>query len=140
MIWTALRAFLFSIPRHLVIFIAVIALSQFEWSPLPEWTMIPVMLILQFLITFFFAEWTLIRHTPSKWDALLVFLIFLVFGTLWEGMFMVYIGGGEWSQILRSYSWGSLWIIAIYACAVAAATYRVRRKKIQATLPEGLEH
>jgi len=135
-----LRAFLIAIPRHLLILAAIVALQQFDFSPLPDWTMIPVLYFIHFALTYLFAEWAMARGPAPGWkQGLITFATFLVTGTLMEFLVVAYLGGGGWADAWAGLSWSSLYLVLIYAAAVALATYRLRRKKIQAALPEGME-
>lgn len=133
------RAFLFSIPRHAVMYLALIGVDRFEFSPLPSWTAWLVTITLFFFITYFFAEWALIFRTPSWKDIMLVYLVFLLFGTFYESAVFVFIGGYDWQDLFTVFSWDVLYLVILYAVAVAVAGMRVRRRQIRHSLPEGLE-
>ncbi|HEU0050680.1 MAG TPA: hypothetical protein VFQ60_01335 [Patescibacteria group bacterium] len=139
MILLFLRAILFSVPRHLTILAALTAVDNFDFSPLPAWTGTAVSFLFQFLITYFFTEWTLIRRVPRFRDGMLVFFVFLIAGSFYEALVMVYFGDYTWQNVWSNFSWSSLYLVFVYALAVGLAAYRLRRKKIQSSLPEGLE-
>lgn len=134
-----LRAFILTILRFAVILAMVLAVENFDFSPLPVWTAVVLVYLLHFAITYAFGLWTFRGLAPSQNQIIIVAAEFLVFGTLWEALFYLFASQGTWRDLAANYHWQSLYIIAIYLAAVLLAGYRMRRKHIKATLPEGLE-
>ncbi|MDO8583896.1 MAG: hypothetical protein Q7R83_01825 [bacterium] len=134
-----LRSILFSIPRHLCLQVALFAVDNFEFSPLPAWTGWVVTVVFFLAITYFFAEWVLIHRTPGWKEMLTVFLTFLIFGTFFEAATFVYIGGFDWSDVPKVMTWQSIYMVILYGLSVWAAGFRVRRRQIRNSMPDGLE-
>ncbi|MBM3204678.1 hypothetical protein FJZ48_01700 [Candidatus Uhrbacteria bacterium] len=135
-----LRAVLFSIPRHLVIILALTAIQNFDFHPLPLWTAIAVTYFFQWVITWFFAEWTFWHRLPRFKEMLMVFCIFLVMGTLIEVSYVSFLIRVDWWKIFTSVlQWDRLYLVATYFLAVSIAAFHVRRRHVKAKLPEGLE-
>lgn len=137
------RFFLRSIPIAFLRFIAILTLilcvENFEVSPLPAWTLLAFAYLMHALLTFLFAWWVFARRVPQTKDAILVSAVFILLEAFFEAWLYLFLTRTTWSNILRAYSWQSLYLVALYALAVFAAAYHVRRKNIKAALPEGME-
>ncbi len=134
-----LRAIFLEVPRHLVLLLTLAGIENFDFSPLPAWTAIVVAYILEFLITFFFAEWVFLHRVPRFKETILVSVVFVVFGTALEAGLYFLFTNASWRMLWGSYSWQSLYIVALYVFSVWMAAWHMRRTKVKAALPEGLE-
>ncbi len=133
------RALFFTILRFLILIAVLSALQNVEVSPLPNWTLILAAYLVHFLITYLFAVWSFGKRIPRWPQALLVALIFIIFGTMLEAGLFIFSRHGSLSGLIENYHWQSLYLITVYVLAVFLAAYRVRRKHVHEALPEGME-
>ena len=124
------RTFFLTLFRLFVIMTILIALQNFDFSPLPEWTAIVVAYLAHFGVTWFFAAWAFWKQYPSTRDVVTVSVIFLVIGTALEaGLYFVLNPYGTLQGLLHNYQWQSLIIVAIYLAAILFAAFRARTKQ-----------
>ncbi len=133
-----LRAFLFTVPRFILILAMVIALNRFDPTPLPQWTVAVLAYFLHFIITFLFGLWTMRGRVLTWLQVGMVTGIFLVVGLLWEIGLYLWMTKASVLEVGSQLNAKSLILLGIYAIAVFAAGAYRRKQVLSASLPEGL--
>ncbi len=127
-----LRAIFLTIPRFIVILVAIIGLNHLDVAPLPDWTLVVASYAVHFLVTFIFAWWALRKVFPSWKQVGLVASIFLVFGVGWEVGLYAWMAQATWSEVLNGFSRESGILFVIYVLATFAAGALVRDRRVEA--------
>lgn len=123
-----LRALLFSIPRFLIIIIALFGIDRFDFSPLPVWTALAVSYAVHFFVTYLFAVWTFGKRAPSASGTVTVCLTFLIWGAVLESAAYLFLMHATFRQLLATYRLQALPVFAMYLIAILLAAWRTKRK------------
>ncbi len=137
--WYLRLAFL-SIIRCVMIFALIIFSQRFEVSPLPAWTLTAFVFLMEGVATYLVAMWAFARvDALSSKNTALVGAVFIGTEFLVQTAFMMWYGERTLAEVLAGMHWGVFLLIAWYSVAIWAAAYRMRRRAVVGSLPEGME-
>lgn len=131
------RSFFWLIPRKMVFAVLFYFMPWIEWTPLPDLST-ALSYVYHLFVTYVFARLVFGRHIPRWIDAVVVSVVFVVFGTMIEIAIVVWQTGADFTRVALSYNWHSLGIVLVYILAVFLAAWRVRykqKKEINDVLP-----